>query len=90
MIYTIQPLPLDMRPQVIDAISSFVAPNGELVVVCRGRNDDEQPEQLPWPLSFKDMSRFEENGLTQTDFEEMFEEEDGEPVRRFVAAYRRA
>ncbi|PYS89483.1 MAG: SAM-dependent methyltransferase [Acidobacteria bacterium] len=88
-IYTIQPLPIEMRPEVIDAVSSFVAPNAELVVVCRGRNDDDEPEQLPWPLSRKDLSRFEENGLVQTDFEEVFEDEDGEPVRRFVVAYRR-
>src|SRR6185295_227845 len=42
-IYTIQPLPLEMRPGVIDAIASFVAPKGELVVVTRGRDDDEVP-----------------------------------------------
>src|SRR5436190_4241401 len=88
-IYTIQPLPIEMRPEVIDAVSSFVAPNAELVVVCRGRNDDDEPEQLPWPLSRKDLSTFIANGLVQTDFEEVFEDEDGEPVRRFVVAYRR-
>jgi SAM-dependent methyltransferase len=86
-IYTIQPLPLEMRPQVIDAIASFVATGGELVVVTRGRDDDEEPEQLPWPLSPKDLSRFQENGLVETDLEEMFEDEDGIPVRRFVVAY---
>ena len=88
-IYTIQPLPLEMRPRVIDAIASFVAPKGELVVVTRGRDDDELPAELPWPLSRKDLSKFEANGLLQTDFNEVFEEEDGEPVKRFVVAYRR-
>jgi len=88
-IYTIQPLPLEMRPGVIDAIASFVAPKGELVVVTRGRDDDEVPAELPWPLSPKDLSKFEANGLLQTDFNEVFEEEDGEPVKRFVVAYRR-
>jgi len=88
-IYTIQPLPLEMRPGVIDAIASFVAPKGELVVVTRGRDDDEVPAELPWPLSRKDLSKFEANGLLQTDFNEVFEEEDGEPVKRFVVAYRR-
>ena len=88
-IYTIQPLPLEMRPRVIDAIASFVAPKGELVVVTRGRDDDEVPAELPWPLSRKDLSKFEANGLLQTDFNEVFEEEDGEPVKRFVVAYRR-
>jgi len=88
-IYTIQPLPLEMRPGVIDAIASFVAPKGELVVVTRARDDDEVPAELPWPLSRKDLSKFEANGLLQTDFNEVFEEEDGEPVKRFVVAYRR-
>jgi SAM-dependent methyltransferase len=87
-IYTIQPLPIEMRPQVIDAIGAFVAPGGELVVVTHGRDDDEVPDQLPWPLSPRDLSRFEQNGLSQTDFEEIFEEEDDIPVRRFVVAYR--
>ena len=88
-IYTIQPLPLAMRPNVIDAIAGFVAPNGEIVVVTRGRDDGEEPEQLPWPLSPKDLSRFEENGLIQTEFEQVFEDEDGEQVRRFVVEYKR-
>jgi SAM-dependent methyltransferase len=87
-IYTIQPLPLEMRPQVIDAIARFVAPGGELVVVTRGRDDDEEPAQLPWPLSPKDLSRFQENGLKQTDFAEVFEDEEGVPVPRFVVAYK--
>src|SRR5215813_5974994 len=41
-IYTIQPLPMEMRSKVIDAIAAFVAPAGRLVVVTRGREDDEQ------------------------------------------------
>ena len=86
-IYTIQPLPLEMRSNVIDAISQFVAPAGQLVVVTRGRDDDEEPEQLPWPLSRRDLSRFDENGFVETDFEEVFEDEDDVPVRRFVVSY---
>ncbi|MEP6789362.1 MAG: class I SAM-dependent methyltransferase, partial [Acidobacteriota bacterium] len=50
-IYTIQPLPLDMRPQVVDAVAGFVAENGGLVVVTRGREDDVEPDMLPWPMS---------------------------------------
>jgi SAM-dependent methyltransferase len=85
-IYTIQPLPMELRPSVIDAIAAFVAPGGKLVVVTRGREDDEQPERLPWPLSRKDLSRFEENGLKQTGFTEMPDQEDG---CRFVVEYER-
>lgn len=87
-IYTIQPLPLEMRPAVIDAIAGFVAPGGTIVVVTRGRGDDEEPAQLPWPLSRKDLSRFEANGLRQVHFEIMEDDEDDIPEPRFVVVYR--
>lgn len=85
-IYTIQPLPLEIRPAVIDAIAAFVAPGGRLVVVTRGREDDEEPVQLPWPLSRQDLSRFGKNGLRETGFTEMPDDDDG---RRFVVEYER-
>lgn len=86
-IYTIQPLPMEMRERVIDAIAAFVAPGGELVVVTRGREDDEEPVELPWPLSRRDLSRFESHGLEQADFRIM--EGDDPPTPRFVVQYRR-
>jgi SAM-dependent methyltransferase len=85
-IYTIQPLPLEMRERVIDSIAAFVAPGGKLVVVTRGREDDEEPELLPWPLSRRDLSRFLGNGLTEIGFTEMPDDDDG---RRFVVEYLR-
>ncbi len=87
-IYTIQPLPLIMRPQVVDAIAGFVKEGGRIVVVTRGREDDVEPDELPWPMSRRDLSRFEYNGLTQNDFVIMPGEE-GEPPR-FVVEYVRA
>lgn len=86
-VYTIQPLPLEMRPKVIDSIASFVAPGGELVVVTRGREDDEETERLPWPLSRKDLSRFGTNGLLEKSFEVMADDTDDEPADRFVVKY---
>lgn len=87
-VYTIQALPLDLREKTIDAISRFVARNGELIVVTRGREDDEEPEGLPWALSKKDLSRFEENGLKQINLTEMFGDEE-DPIRRFVVEFER-
>jgi SAM-dependent methyltransferase len=84
-IYTIQPLPMEMRQQAIDAVAAFVAPEGTLVVVCRGREDDEEAPQLPWPLSRRELSRFEEHGLVETDFQEFWDEED--EARRFLLEY---
>ena len=87
-IYTIQPLPMEMRERVIDSVARFVADDGELVVVTRGREDDEEPEQLPWPLSRRDLSRFETFGLKQTDFRIVPGDEDP-PVNRFVVHYKK-
>ena len=80
---------MEMRSQVIDAIANFVALKGKLVVVTRGREDDEEPLELPWALSRKDLSRFETNGLKQIYFEEMFGDEEEEPIKRFVVEYER-
>ena len=86
-VYTIQPLPIEMRSKVIDAIANFAAFGGELLVVTRGREDDEEPLELPWALSRKDLSRFEANNLKQIYFEEMFDEDEDEPIPRFVIEY---
>lgn len=88
-IYTIQPLPIDMRERVVDSIANVVGEGGTLVVVTRGRDDDEEPDELPWPMSRRDLSRFESCGLSQTDFVVMPADEEGEPPR-FVVGYRRS
>jgi SAM-dependent methyltransferase len=86
-IYTIQPLPLEMRPQVIDAIAAFVAPDGgELVAVGRLREDDAEVDEVPWPVSRKDLLRFRENGLKEIDFVEIPGDEE-DPMSRFVVRY---
>ena len=86
-IYTIQPLPMELRPRVIDAVASFVAPQGRLVVVCRGRGDYEEAVQMPWPLSRKDLSRFKEKGLAEIVFNEIWDAE--EEQTKFVVEYER-
>lgn len=85
-IYTIQPLPMDLREKAIDSVAALVAKGGQLVVVARGRGDDEELTQLPWPLSRRDLSRFEKNGLRAVDFNDFYDDED---TRRFVAVYER-
>lgn len=88
-VYTIQPLPLEMRERVIDSIAAFVAPGGELVVVTRGRESEDELAQVPWPVSREELARFEANGLEQKHFEVMPDETDDEPAPRFVVEYRR-
>lgn len=86
-VYTIQALPLSLREKAIAAISDFVAENGELVVVTRGRENDEEPEGLPWALSPEDLSLFEKNGLKQINFTEMLDEKEEDTFRRFVVEF---
>ena len=85
-VYTIQPLPVEMRAPTIDAIANFAGLKGKLLVVTRGREDDEIPLELPWALSRKDLSRFETNGFRQICFEEMLGDEEP-PIERFVVEY---
>ncbi len=85
-VYTIQALPMSLREKTIDAIANFVGDSGELVVVERHRENDEEPEALPWALSPDDLSRFEANGLKQVSRDEYLGDED-EPITRFVVKY---
>ncbi len=89
-VYTIQPLPLEIRPKVMDAIAGFANDRGELIIVSRLREDDEEPNEVPWPVSRKELRRFEENGFEQTAFTVMPGSEDDLPIDRIVAVYRKS
>lgn len=87
-VYTIQPLPLEIRPKVIDAIANFVKfPEGKILIVTRGRENDEIPPELPWALSRQDLSRFDKNGFKQIYFGEIFSDDEEDTIPRFVVEY---
>jgi SAM-dependent methyltransferase len=86
-IYTVQPLPMELRSKAIDAVASFVRPGGELVVICRGRENGEEVGQIPYPLSREDLSGFENAGLAEVEFNEVRDDVDDE--RRFLIHYQR-
>ena len=85
--YTLQVLPPDVRTESISRISQFVAPRGELLVICRGREPEEHPGHMPWPLTRKELDGFKKNGLKEIAFEDFIDEEDP-PVRRFRVVYK--
>ncbi len=88
-IYTIQALPANIRPQAIDCISNFVAPNGKLLVVCRGRDPEDPCENLPFPLTQAELTRFTTTGLTQVSFEDFIDTLESGSPRRFRIVYQR-
>lgn len=86
--YTLQVLPPDLRRQAIRHMASFVAPNGTLLVISRGREPCEPEGRMPWPLTRQEMAIFRDVGLEETRFEDYMDAE-APPVRRFRATYRR-
>ncbi|WP_373546671.1 class I SAM-dependent methyltransferase [Chamaesiphon sp.] len=88
-IYTIQALPANIRPKAIECIGTFVAIEGKLLVVCRGRDPEDACENLPFPLAKDELNRFVDTGLTQRSFEDSIDHFDPTPARRFRIVYER-
>jgi SAM-dependent methyltransferase len=89
-IYTIQALPAQIRAGAIAKISSFVAPSGNLVVICRGRNPEDPCENLPFPLTQQELKEFEAAGLAQIGFEDFVDTlTESIPARRFRVTYQK-
>lgn len=86
--YTLQVLPADVRSKAAVCIASWLAKEGTLLVICRGRSPEEPPGNMPWPLTKEELEVFESEGLRQVQFEDYFDQ--GEPpVRRFRVEYQR-
>jgi len=86
--YTLQVLPPAARDEAIRALRRFVAPGGTLLVVARGREPEEAPGRMPWPLTRAEIEAIAGDGLTLDAFEDFVDAEEP-PVRRFRAAFRR-
>jgi ubiquinone/menaquinone biosynthesis C-methylase UbiE len=84
--YTLQALPAQVRKLAIANIVRLVAPQGKLLVICRGRDEEEKEGELPWPLTKQELSLFETLGLKKISFEDYFEEKT-QLVRRFRTCY---
>jgi SAM-dependent methyltransferase len=82
---TLQSLPAELRREGMERIAGFLAPNGHLLVVCRGRECDEVAEGPPWPLARTELDVFTRFGLVETSFADVIDERDD--ARRFVVEY---
>ena len=88
-IYTLQVLPVELRPAAAAHMAGFVAVGGTLLVVARGREPAEDSGAMPWPLVKGEFETFTRCGLETIAFDDYFDCEDP-PVRRFRVEYRRA
>ena len=83
--YTLQALPAEIRPQGIESISQLVAPQGSLLVICRGREESQPANSLPFPLTKSELAHFEQLGLQQVKFDDYIDEKSS--IRRFRIEY---
>jgi SAM-dependent methyltransferase len=87
--YTIQPLPNSLRAAAIAGVASLVKAGGELLLVCRGRDEHDPAPELPWPLTPAEVAQIDAAGLKRLAFEDYLDDEEP-PVRRFRVLYTRA
>ena len=86
--YTVQPLPMSMRKLALEAVANLVAPGGKLLFITRGREEHDEADGPPWPLTIDDLRVISDSGLSMQSFEDYMDDEEP-PVRRFRAVYAR-
>jgi hypothetical protein len=84
--YTLEVLPPEIRNKAFERIAGLVAPGGAVLVICRGRNKDEEPGDIPWPLTKAELAHFISRGLYEKLFSD-YQDNENPPVRRFLVEY---
>jgi hypothetical protein len=85
---TIQVLPGKYRLQARDAMVSFLAPGGYILVSCRSRLKGEQEDDIPLPLDKEEIDGFIRCGLSEESFA-AYDDTQDPPVPHFFASYKR-
>ncbi|GAC1392863.1 MAG: methyltransferase domain-containing protein [Vulcanimicrobiaceae bacterium] len=86
-IYTLQVLPVALRAPALESLADCVRGAGRLLIICRGRDDDEPFGELPWGVSKRELQHVESLGLSCSRFEDYIDPHTGS--RRFRAVYER-
>ena len=87
-IYTLQVLPPHLRGPALQSMVECVAPGGSLLLITRGRDEDGEEGDLPWPIAPSELALPATSNLTQVGFDDFMDEEEP-PVRRFRVQYDR-
>lgn len=86
--YTLQVLPPELRAAAVAAIAACVRIGGRLLVVARGRSNDEPTGEMPWPLTEAEVRSFCVHGLTCAFYRD-YTDDELPPVRRIQASFTR-
>ncbi len=87
--YTLQALRPPYREKAIALLGSLVAPGGTLLIIARGRHEDEPEDPPPWPLLRRELDALGDASLSEVSFEDFLVDRKGRAVRHFRAEYRR-
>jgi SAM-dependent methyltransferase len=85
---TVQILAGSQRLDAIHAITGLVAPGGSLVVSCRSRKSEPEPNTFPIPLDHDEINKFAQGDLTEIYFLS-YDDDQEPPVPHYFAVYRR-
>ena len=85
--YTLQVLQGEARKLATKGIASAVRKT--LLMICRGRDEEEDRGMMPWPLTRQDLFEIvlARPDLVQTSFQDFMDKEEDPPVRRFRVEY---
>jgi SAM-dependent methyltransferase len=69
--YTLQALPAEIFASAQEAMASFVKPGGRLLLISRARDEAQQFDGPPWPLTRQNIEAFSAYGLTLQTLEDV-------------------
>jgi SAM-dependent methyltransferase len=84
-VFTIQVLTGAARRTALAHTARFVAPGGRLLVIAGARDEDDDPGQMPWPLTRAEVESFAQHGLTTQSIVDFIDDEGWRRVRRWRA-----
>ncbi len=89
--YTIQSLPPEYRPAMVESISRLVGMNGNLLVICRAAEGlDVEQTGPPWPMTESELLELASMSSLQPDGVEHVVDDESPPRRRMRALFHRA
>lgn len=86
--YTLQALPESIRGEALRHIAGFLGEGGHLLLITRGREEQDESRTMPWPLTRRELNNLTRTGLEELSFEDYFDNE-SPPVHRFRVLYQR-